>query len=120
LFSSSSGSLDDVPLVSSVPHLSAFTCRSAEAIRLASRNDLNDSYVVVVEDTIGTGVAITSTTNSRVRADMVLMPTDNGGAVFSVGTMAWLGSLSHNGYQNAVSRITRNVLDRFLVERPIS
>jgi N,N-dimethylformamidase len=90
-----------------------------EAMRLATCEDLNDSYVIVVEDTIGTGTDITSTLNPRVRADMTLLPTDNGGSVFSVGTMAWLGSLSHNGYDNAVSRITKNVLDRFLQESPI-
>jgi N,N-dimethylformamidase len=91
----------------------------AEAIRLATCEDLNDSYVIVVEDTIGTGLDITSTNNPRVRADMVLMPTDNGGAVFSVGSMAWVGALSHNGYDNNVSVVTKNVLERFLSRAPI-
>jgi N,N-dimethylformamidase len=72
-----------------------------------------------VEDTIGTGLDITSTNNPRVRADMVLMPTDNGGAVFSVGSMAWVGALSHNGYDNNASVVTKNVLERFLSRAPI-
>jgi N,N-dimethylformamidase len=91
----------------------------AEAIRVASCPDLNESYVIVVEDTIGTGVDVTSSTNDRVRADMVLLPTANGGAVFSVGSMTWVGSLSHNGYENSVSRVTRNVLERFLDTAPV-
>jgi N,N-dimethylformamidase len=50
---------------------------------------------------------------------MVLMPTDNGGAVFSVGSMAWVGALSHNGYDNNASVVTKNVLERFLSRAPI-
>ncbi len=40
-----------------------------------------------------------------------------GGAVFAAGSVTWTGSLSHNRYQNNVSRITENVLRRFL-DRP--
>jgi N,N-dimethylformamidase len=36
--------------------------------------------------------------------------------VFSVGSIAWAGSLSHHAYRNNVSRITQNVLMRFLDE----
>ena len=36
-----------------------------------------------------------------------------GGAVFSAGSIAFLGSLSHNGYRNTVSRLVANVLDGF-------
>ena len=32
----------------------------------------------------------------------------------TVGSIAWCGALSHNGYENNVSRITENVLRRFL------
>jgi N,N-dimethylformamidase len=90
-----------------------------EAMRLATCTDLNSSYVIVVEDTIGTGADITSDVNAGVRADMVLMPTAQGGAVFSVGSIAWMGALSHDDYLNPVSRITKNVLDRFLDPTPI-
>jgi N,N-dimethylformamidase len=37
-----------------------------------------------------------------------------GGAVFSAGSVTWTGSLSHNGYNNNVSKMTGNVLRRFL------
>jgi N,N-dimethylformamidase len=48
-----------------------------------------------------------------VRAEMVFFETEGGGAVFSVGSIAWNGSLSYDGYDNDVARITANVLRRF-------
>ena len=53
-----------------------------------------------------------------IRADMVYFETPRGGAVFSVGSIAWRGSLSYNGYDNNVSRITENVLRRFAEVEP--
>lgn len=52
-----------------------------------------------------------------VRADMVYFETPNGGGVFSVGSIAWRGCLSHNYYDNTVSRVTGNVLRRFAADR---
>jgi N,N-dimethylformamidase len=54
----------------------------------------------------------------EVRADLVFFETARGGAVFSVGSMAWAAALSHAGYRNSVSRITGNVLSRFLDPKP--
>jgi N,N-dimethylformamidase len=62
---------------------------------------------------------LTGEQNANVRADMTLFPTANGGAVFTTGSIAWVCSLSHNGYQNNVSRITGNVLRRFLDPAPL-
>lgn len=45
------------------------------------------------------------------------MPGRDGGAVFSVGSIAWRGGIAHDGYDNTVSRVTGNVLRRF-AERP--
>ena len=53
-----------------------------------------------------------------VRADMTFFEHPGGGAVFSVGSISWTGSLSHNQYENNVSRITENVLRRFLDQAP--
>jgi N,N-dimethylformamidase len=50
---------------------------------------------------------------------MILFDTPNGGAVFSVGSINWLGSLGWNGYRNNVARVTENVLRRFVDPRPI-
>jgi hypothetical protein len=46
--------------------------------------------------------------------DIALRVLPGGGAVFAAGSVAWTGSLSHNGCDNNVSRVTRNVLRRFL------
>ncbi len=54
-----------------------------------------------------------------VRADMVYFETPGGGAVFSVGSIAWRGCLSYNDYDNNVSRITANVLRRFASHVPL-
>jgi len=54
-----------------------------------------------------------------VRADMVYYPTADGGGVFSTGSMAWSGSLAHDDYENNVSKITENVLDRFTADEPL-
>lgn len=51
-------------------------------------------------------------------ADIVLSTWPNGAAVFAAGSLTWTGSLSANGYRNGISRITDNVIARFL-ERPV-
>jgi N,N-dimethylformamidase len=40
--------------------------------------------------------------------------------VFSVGSIAWAGSLFHNAYRNNVSKITGNVPRRFLDPKPFA
>ncbi|WP_158743564.1 N,N-dimethylformamidase beta subunit family domain-containing protein [Acidisphaera sp. L21] len=51
-------------------------------------------------------------------ADMVFFETKAGGAVFSVGSMTYVGSLPVNGYDNTLTRLTTNVLRRFLDPAP--
>ena len=58
------------------------------------------------------------TEDSKVRADMIFFETPSGGAVFSVGSISYTGSLSHNGYENEIERLTRNVLNRFNDPKP--
>jgi N,N-dimethylformamidase len=45
---------------------------------------------------------------------MTFFETPQGGAVFSVGSISWSASLSHNGFDNNVARVTKNVLQRFI------
>jgi N,N-dimethylformamidase len=54
-----------------------------------------------------------------IKADMVFFETPHGGGVFSVSSISYAGSLAHNGYDNNVSRITENVLRRFLDPKPL-
>lgn len=53
----------------------------------------------------------------EVRADIVYFRTQSGGEVFSTGSIAWFGALLHREGDNAVSRITENVLRRFVRSR---
>ncbi|MFN8080156.1 MAG: DUF6605 domain-containing protein [Kineosporiaceae bacterium] len=51
---------------------------------------------------------------SRLRADMVYLPTRAGGAVFSASSIAWIGALTEAGDDNPASRLTENALRGFL------
>jgi len=85
---------------------------------LARSEGHTDTYVLVPEEFLETSLGLGGHENAKVRADMVFFRAHNGGAVFSVGSIAWAGSLSHDSYRNNVSRITQNVLERFLDARP--
>jgi N,N-dimethylformamidase len=52
------------------------------------------------------------------KGELVFFETDAGGATFSVGSITWAGSLSHNDYDNTIERISTNVLRRFLDPSP--
>ncbi len=53
-------------------------------------------------------------------ASLVFFETPSGGAVFSVGSMAYIGALNHKGFDNDIARITTNVLRRFSDPRPFT
>ncbi len=88
------------------------------ALVLASSEDHTDIYLVVLEEILINYPGLGGQENPLVRADIVFYETAAGGAVFSASSIAWAGSLSHNGYDNNVSRMTENVLRRFLDETP--
>ena len=71
-------------------------------------------YLICHEDIFVMHANIDATRNDDARADMVYFETANGGAVFSVSSINWFSGLSHNNYDNNVSRITANVLEEFL------
>jgi N,N-dimethylformamidase len=81
---------------------------------LASSGPHGKYYVPVIEDFAQITPSTMEDCRANVRADMTYFETPKGGAVFSVGSISWAGSLSHNNYQNNVSRITENVLRKFL------
>ena len=85
---------------------------------LASSENHSDIYLVVCEEILINYPGISGQENELVRADMVFYETQSGGAVFSASSISWAGSLSHNGYDNNVSKITENVLKRFLDTTP--
>jgi N,N-dimethylformamidase len=87
------------------------------ALILASATGFSDSYQHVVEEMLSTDDEQGGTNNPLVRADVVFFEGPNGGAVFSVGSIAWCSALSANDGDNDVSRITENVLRRFAADK---
>lgn len=81
---------------------------------LASSRGHHQAITPVLEDVPEISTSIFADSNPNVRADMAYFETPNGGAVFSAGAICWFGSLSHNHYHNNVSRITENVVRRFM------
>lgn len=53
-----------------------------------------------------------------IRADMTFFETPNGGAVFSTGSITFCGSLPSNKFENNISKLIKNVVDRFLDPTP--
>jgi N,N-dimethylformamidase len=94
------------PALGSPPH--AFLLASSEG---------HTSVVCEVRENVGGTVAgLGGDENPNVRNDLVYFTTPYGGAVFSTGSIAWCASLSHDGYDNAVSRITENVIRGFAAD----
>ena len=90
-----------------------------DTLVLAEVTGFSDVYQRAVEEVLMNGPH-GGTVDPEVRGDMTYLPLSGGGGVFSVSSIAWCGSLSHNGYDNNVSRITDNVLRRFKTEGPLA
>lgn len=88
------------------------------ALVLASSENHGKLYLLVVEEILMSSPSTTGLDNELVRADIVFYETPNGGAVFSVGSIAFISSLPWNGYDNNVSRMVGNVLERFADPTP--
>ena len=87
---------------------------------LTSSERHSDLYLMTPEDMNDPAPGLGGTEAEIIRAEMVFFETPSGGAVFSTGSIAWSGSLSHANYKNDVARITTNVLKRFLDETPFA
>ena len=88
------------------------------ALVVATATHFSSVYHWVKEELTHTHSANTGDTCPFVRCDMVFYETLHGGAVFSTSSIAWAGALSHNNYHNNVSRLTENVVRRFLDPTP--
>ena len=88
------------------------------ALVLATARGHNDNMLLANEELRSTHLMVGGTENHDVRSDMVFFEIDGGGAVFSTGSISWIASLAWNDCDNNVSRITKNVLERFLDPRP--
>ena len=89
------------------------------ALLLATSTGHSDSYQHVIEEILVTNPNQGGTEHPLVKADMVYFEYPNGGGVFSVSSISWCGSLSYNGYENNVSRITDNVVRKFASDDPL-
>ncbi len=85
----------------------------SHALVLGSSEKHTDIYLMTPEDLLDPTPDWTGTQTDLVRADLTFMETTGGGAVLSVGSIAWGGAMAWNGYDNEVARFTRNVLRRF-------
>lgn len=71
-------------------------------------------YKAVLEDLLMLRDGLGGDENPDVRSDVVCYPIPGGGAVFSVGSIAWAGAMAFHDFDNPVARVTTNVLRRFL------
>lgn len=84
------------------------------AVILARSEGHDDSFVVAPEELLSHIATVTGEPPSElVRGEIVYFERPGGGAVFSVGSITFCGSLSHDGYRNGVSRMLENVIRRF-------
>jgi N,N-dimethylformamidase len=80
------------------------------ALVVATSFGHSDSYQLTVEEMWKGDPTLGGTRCPDVRADIVFFEYPNGGAVFSVGSISYCGSLSPNNYKNNISRLTHNTL----------
>ena len=89
------------------------------ALVVASAEMRSDIYLMTPEDILDPAPGLGGSEVESLRADMVFFETANGGGVFSTGSIAWAASMAWNRYDNHVTRITGNVLKRFLDGRAL-
>lgn len=91
----------------------------AHAHILASSTPLGNEYQLVIEEqTLALPDQGGQHKPQQVRSDLVYFTTENGGAVFSVGSMTYAGALAWNDYNNNIATITTNVLQTFASDLP--
>jgi N,N-dimethylformamidase len=90
------------------------------ALVVARSENHSNTYELVAEEVLVPHGATDAIINPDIHADMTFFETPNGGAVFSTGSIAYAGSLSWNGYDNNIFRLTTNVLNRFKDAAPFA
>ena len=90
------------------------------ALVVASSEEHSNAFQLVNEEMNVSFAGADGRFSPAVRADMVFYEHPGGGAVFSTGSISYVGSLSHKGYANNISRLTLNVLKRFLDPTPFA
>jgi N,N-dimethylformamidase len=91
----------------------------ANTLVVATATGFSDGYQYVVEELNQSDSLESGNVNPNVEADMAYTKYLGGGAVFTVGSIAWDSSLLFNNSNNNVSRITGNVLTQFASPVPL-
>jgi N,N-dimethylformamidase len=98
------------PLLGTPPH----------ALVLARSENHSNTYELVAEEVRIPHGATDAIQHEGIHADLTFFETPEGGAVFSTGSIAYAGSLSWNGFDNNLARLTTNVLLRFADPTPFA
>jgi N,N-dimethylformamidase len=85
---------------------------------VARSENHSNTYELVAEEVRVPHGATDALLSEAIHADIVFFETPNGGAVFSTGSIAYAGSLPHDGFDNNIARLTTNVLKRFADDAP--
>ena len=88
------------------------------ALVVARSENHSNTYELVGEEVRIPHGATDAILHEGIHADITFFETPGGGAVFSTGSIAYAGSLSWNGFDNNIARLTTNVLHRFADETP--
>ncbi|MFP6687806.1 MAG: N,N-dimethylformamidase beta subunit family domain-containing protein [Alphaproteobacteria bacterium] len=81
-----------------------------------------EAYLLVMEDFGFNQQGLDGTQHPRVRSDIAYHETPNGGGCFAFSSIAFCGSLPWNNgdpKKNNISRLVKNVLDRFAKDGPL-
>ena len=91
---------------------------SPDSTVILARSEGHDETFIAVPEEILSHVGTVSgePPEDLIRAEMAYCDVPGGGAVFSVGSITFCGSLPSNDFDNNVSRLLLNVLRRFLAD----
>jgi N,N-dimethylformamidase len=83
-----------------------------ETTLLAQSGSQNSEFVLVPEEQLTHMSTLHGIANEDLTADMIYFKVPGGGAVFSVGSITFCGSLPWNNYNNNISKLLENVLSK--------
>ena len=83
-------------------------------IILARSERHSNTYELAGEEVLTPHGATDAILENRIRSEIVLLFTHRGGAIFSVGSIAYAGSLNWNFFDNNIAKLTENILYKFV------
>ncbi len=92
----------------------------SHALVVARSENHSNTYELVAEEVLIPHGASDALINPDIHADVTFFETPQGGAVFSVGSIAFAGSLGWNNFDNNIFRLATNVLARFKDAEPFA